>query len=178
MRVLRHVLPPLRKEVREVVIPAELMYGRPPGATGDPTKGVTGQSIRWRFAAGARQGVCADVRLPADRVPGTPVKFYFIFSIPTGPGGSYVMWRLDYLVVGRGEDVTASPTVRTVRAPTDAPNIVVRSPAIEVAAGELDGKHQPVELQLGVIRYGDDAGDTETSDADLYKLIMEYTAYV
>ena len=177
-RDVRHVLAPLRREAREVFVPAELFYGTAPGAGADPTKGLTGQSPRWRFSATTRQGICAEVRLPRDRVPGTPVRFRFVYSIPTGPGGGHIMWRLDYLVVGNGEDVTSTAAVRTVRAPAPAPGIVVESDPIEIPASELDGKAEPVVLQLGIIRYADDAGDTEASDADLYGLRMEYTAYV
>ena len=177
-RSVRHTLAPLRREVREVVVPAELMYGTAPGAGADPTKGLTGQSIRWRFSATTRQGVCCDVKVPVDRVPSTPLKFRFVYSIPTGPGGGYILWRLDYVAAGKGEQVSPTPTVRTVRALANAPNLISVSDPIVIDASELDSKAQPVELQLGVIRYADDAGDTEASDADLYKLIMEYTAYI
>ena len=177
-RSVRHVLPLMRTAVREVVITAEDMYGTAPGAGADPTKGVTNQSPRWRFDPDTRQGVCADVKVPMDRVPGTDLAFKFVYSIPTGPGGGDILWRLDILVVGDGEDVSGSPTVRTVLAPADAPNVISVSDPIVVPASEIDGKRAPVELQLGIIRYADDAGDTETSAADLYKVLMEYTAYV
>ena len=160
-----------------MVITANDMYGTAPGAGADPTKGLTGQSARWRFSPDTRQGVCADVKVPDDRVPGTPLKFYFVYSIPTGPGGGNILWRLDYVVVGDGELVSSTPTVRTVLAPAGSVNLQSKSDPIEISADEVDGKRSPVQLQLGIIRYADDPGDTETSEADLYKLIMEYTAY-
>ncbi len=177
-RGIRHSKPLLRQETREVVLMAQDMYGTAPGAGADPTKGLTGQSIRWRFDANTRQGVCADVKVPVDRVPGTPIKFYFVFSIPTGPGGGYIVWRLDYVIVGDGEQVNPTATVRTVRVKTNSVNLITKSPAIEIPTSELDGKAEPIQLQLAFIRYADDAGDTESSSADLYKVIMEYTAYV
>ena len=85
--LVRHTKPTRRKVTKELVITANDMYGTAPGAGADPTKGLTGQSARWRFSATTRQGVCAEVKVPEDRVPGTPIKFYFVFSIPTGPGG-------------------------------------------------------------------------------------------
>ena len=177
-RYARHTLARLRRETREVVITANDMYGTAPGAGADPTKGLTGQSARWRFSPDTRQGVCADIKVPNNRVLGTPLKFYFVYSIPSGPGGGNILWRLDYVVVGDGELVDASPTVRTVLAPANSVDLQSKSDPIVIEASEIDGKAEPVELQLGIIRYADDAGDTETSEADLYKLIMEYTAYV
>ncbi len=179
-RYARHTRPvqvaKTRHVTKEIPIMAEDMYGRPPGAVADPTLGVTGQSIRWRFDPATRQGVCADVKLPVDRAPGTSVKFYFVYSIPTGPGGGDILWRLDYVVAGKGELVTPSPTVRTVLAWANAADLTWTSGPIVVSAAEFDGKAQPIELQLGIIRYADDAGDTEASEADLYKVVMEYTA--
>jgi len=163
--------------VKAVIIHAEDMYGTAPGAGADPTKGLTNQSPRWRFSPDTRQGVCADIMVPRDRVPGTDLAFKFVYSIPTGPGGGNILWRLDILAVGEGEDVSGSPSVRTVLAPADAPDLISVSDPIIVPASEIDGKRPPVQLQLGIIRYADDAGDTETSEADLYKLIMEYMAY-
>jgi len=177
MSVTRHTTPVKRTVTKEVVITANDMYGTAPGAGADPTKGLTGQSARWRYSATTRQGVCAEVKLPKDRVPGTPVKFYFVYSIPTGPGGGNILWRLDYVVVGDGEDVTKDPTVRTVLASANSPDLISKSDPIEISADEFDGKSEPIQLQLGIIRYADDAGDTESSDADLYKLVMEYTGY-
>jgi len=176
-RYARHTVPALRQETREVIITANDMYGTAPGAGADPTKGLTGQSARWRFSPDTRQGVCADAKVPNDRVPGTPLKFYFVYGIPTGPGGGNILWRLDYVVVGNGEQVNPTPTVRTVLAPANAPNLQSKSDPIVIDASEIDGKAEPIELQLGIIRYADDAGDTETSEADLYKLIMSYVAY-
>jgi len=177
-RYARHTQALLRQETREVAILAQDMYGTAPGAGADPTKGLTGQSIRLRFDPDTRQGICADIKVPNDRVPGTPIKFYFVYSIPTGPGGGNILWRLDYVIVGNGEQVNPTPNVRTVLAPTKAPNIQSKSDPIIIDASEIDGKAEPIEIQLGIIRYADDAGDTETSAADLYKVIMEYTAYV
>jgi len=174
---IKHTRPTKRKVTKEVVITANDMYGTAPGAGADPTKGLTGQSARWRYSATTRQGVCAEIKVPDDRVPGTPIKFYFVFSIPTGPGGGNILWRLDYLIVGDGEDITGTPTVRTVLTTTNAPNLMTKTDPIEISASELDGKRSPVQIQLGLIRYADDAGDTETSEADLYKVIMEYTGY-
>jgi len=176
-RYARHTLRPLRREVREIPIMAEDMYGTAPGAGADPTLGLTGQSIRWRYDPAVRQGVCADVKVPVERVLGTPLKFRFVYSIPTGPGGGNILWRLDYVIVGNGELVNPSPTVRTVLAPANASDLLSVSDPIEIDASELDGKTQPIEIQLGLIRYADDAGDTEASSADLYKVLMEYTAY-
>ena len=174
---IKHTRPIKRKVTKEVVITANDMYGTAPGAGADPTKGLTGQSARWRYSATTRQGVCAEIKVPEDRVPGTPIKFYFVFSIPTGPGGGNILWRLDYLIVGDGEDITGTPTVRTVLVTTNAPNLLTKTDPIEISASELDGKRSPIQIQLGLIRYADDAGDTETSEADLYKVIMEYTGY-
>jgi len=60
MQSVRHVKPLLRQETRQKEIYAEDMYGTSPWAGADPTKGLTGQSIRWQFDPDTNQGVCGD----------------------------------------------------------------------------------------------------------------------
>lgn len=179
MAYQRHVKPLLRREVRQQEIYAQDMYGTSPWAGADPTKGLTGQSIRWRFDPATRQGVCGDWKVPEDRVPGTPVKVYFVYSMDGGPGGALILWALTHVVVELGGDVTVTAVVRAVGDTTLGTDILAITEPIELDASLFDGKRTPTQLQMTFNRWADDAvNDTDPNNADLYKVIMQYTAYV
>ena len=176
--VTRHVIPALRQEARQEEIYAENMYGTSPWAGGDPTKGLTGQSIRWQFDPDTNQGVCGDWKIPEDRVPGTPVKVYFVYSMDGGPGGLLVLWVLTHVVVELGGDVTGTAVLGAVADTTHGLDFLSMTDPIELAASLFDGKRTPIELQMTFNRWADDAvGDTDPNNADLYKIVLEYTAY-
>lgn len=175
----RHTKPLLRKETRQEEIYATDMYGTSPWAGADPTQGIHGQSIKWRFDPDTRQGVCGDWKVPEDRVPGTPIKAYFVYSMGGGPGGALVEWVLTYVFVELGGDVTGTAVVRAVNDMTHGTDILTITDAIDLAASVFDGKRQPMQLQLTFNRWADDQNnDTDPNNADLYKIIMEYTAYI
>jgi len=176
---VRHVKPLLRQEVRQEEVYAQDMYGTSPWAGADPTKGLTGQSIRWRFDPATRQGVCGDWKVPEDRVPGTPIKVYFVYSMTGGPGGALVEWVLTHVVVELGGDVTGTPVVRAITDTTLGLDILAKTEPIELDAALFDNKRTPIQLQMTFNRWADDAvNDTDPNYADLYKVVMEYTAYV
>lgn len=176
-RYARHTLPGLRQELREEELYAEDMYGTSPWAGADPTKGLTGDSPRWQFDPDTNQGVCGDWKIPEDRVPGTPISVYFIFSLP-GNGGQEIVWVLTHLVVQIGAAATPDPTVRTTEANTVGLNILQKAPTIYLATSLFDNKQAPVDLQLTFNRFAAAGDDTDTNVADLYKVIFEYMAYV
>lgn len=156
------------------------MYGQSPWAAADPTLGVTGNSPRWRFDPATNQGVCADWKVPEDRVAGTPVRIYLLYSMAGGPGGALILWVVTYIVVAVGEDVTRNATVRTVEDTTLGLDILAKTEPIELPASEFDGKQtSPIELQLTFNRWAADPNnDTDPNNADLYKAVIEYTAHV
>lgn len=179
MQSVRHVKPLLRREIRQEEVYAEDMYGTSPWAGADPTKGLAGQSIKWRYDPATRQGVCGDWKVPEDRVPGTPIKVYFVYSMAGGPGGALVEWVLTYVVVERGGNVAAVATVRAVNDVTLGLDLMEVTDPIELEAALFDGKRTPIQLQMTFNRWADDAlNDTDPNYADLFKAIMEYTAYV
>jgi len=181
-RSVRHTVPLLRREIRQEEIYAQEMYGTSPWAGAAPSKGLTGQSIRWRFDPATRQGVCGDWKVPEDRVLGTPVKVYFVYSMDGGPGGDGVMWLLTYVVVPRGGDVTGTPVLRTALDVTHGLDILARTDPIELDAALFDGPQMegltPIQLQMTFNRWADDPNDDDPNNADLYKVLLEYTAYI
>jgi len=167
MQSVRHVKPLLRQETRQKEIYAEDMYGTSPWAGADPTKGLTGQSIRWQFDPDTNQGVCGDWKVPEDRVPGTPVKVYFVYSMDGGPGGALIEWVLTYVPVELGGDVTGTAVVRAINDSTHGTDILAVTEPISLPESVFDGK-----------RTDDAQNDTDPNNADLYKTIIEYTAYL
>lgn len=157
------------------------MYGRPTNIGADPTQGITANGGYWSFDPDATQGISATVNIPYDRVRGTDVKFYFVYSIPTGPGGGTIMWRLDYLV--RGYKNIWNVVATQMHLPTVA-NFATwlaleKTASIIIPAGTVDFQWDlghPVEFHLGFIREAAHQDDTETSVAYLLKVVMEYTA--
>ena len=174
----RHVKPLLLQEIRQEEIYAVDMDGQSPWCAAEPTRGLTGQSIREQYSPDTNQGTCGEWKVPEDRVPGTPIKVYFVYSMAGGPGGALILWVLTHVVVPLGGDVTVTATVRTAEDTTQGLDIMAMTEPIELDASLFDGKQAPVQIQLTFNRWADDPNnDTDTNNADLYKIIMEYTAY-
>jgi len=182
-RYARHTLSKLRQETREVVIYARDMYGTAYGIGADPTAGIYFNCPYWSFDPDTVQGIGADVKLPVDRVPGTPLKFRFVYTIPLGPGGHTIVWRLDWLIRNKGNWLNVVPNTSIIVDTTLARGQLMVTDPIEIPAYQVDIQHlagegQPVNLQLGIIRQADDVNDVEPQSAYLFKVLMEYTAYV
>ena len=182
-RNARHTLqllskPSLLRTVRDVTVYASDMYGQASGAAAPPTAGTVLNDPYWRFADGAIQGICAIVKVPNDRVRGTDIKFYLEFGVPTPIGGT-IMWRLDWLVRGLNNLYFVVPIGSFLPTVTGGPYRVNTTTKLTIRAYDIDIQQalgQPVEFFLGILRAGTDPGDTETSVADLHKLVMEYTS--
>jgi hypothetical protein len=182
-RYARHTLnllskPAALQTVRDVVVYAPDMLENP---VMPPFEQATQYNDPyWNFHSDADAGVSVMVKLPEDRVRGTPVKFYLEFSIPTGPGGGTIMWRLDYLVRGVGNMYNVTPAQRFLPTVSNASYRITRTAKLEIPAWEVDYQHalgQPVEFFIGIIRQGTHPDDTEASEAHLHKLVMEYTSH-
>ena len=176
-RYARHTLPGYRIATRREEIYAEDMYGTSPWATAPPTKSLTGQSPRWQFHAATDQGVCADYKVPEDRVPGTPIRVYLVYSMP-GNGLLYIVWVLTYVVVPLGAVVTGVATVRSVTDVTTGLNILAMADPILLPASLFDNEQKPTQLQLTFNRFASALEDNDPNVADLFKAIVEYQAYV
>jgi len=183
-RNARHTLqllskPSALRTVRDVTVYASDMYGRPYGASADPTAGIAINDPYWSFADGAVQGISAIVKVPNDRVKGTDITFYLEFGVPA-PIGRTIMWRLDWLVRGVNNLYNVVPTTRFLPTVTGAIDRITTTAKLIIPAYDVDIQHalgQPVEFFLGIIREGTHPDDTETSAARLHKLVMEYSAY-
>ena len=183
-RDARHTLqilsrPSLLQVTRDVPIYAVDMYGRPWDLGADPTPGVWLNAPFQQFAADTDQGICASVNIPYDRVSGTDIKFYLVYSVVNAPGGGTIMWRIDYLVRGHRNIWSVAPTQRHL--PTVAPFSTFlsldRTTSIIVPAATVDQQwalEHPVEFHLAFIREGTHIDDTETSIVYLLKAVMEY----
>lgn len=184
-KLTRHVRLPAegyRQTTKEIVVQASQMSGVADGCQATPTLGVFSNSPYQSYDPVTIQGICCDIKLPLDRVMGTPVKFYFVYYIPTGPGGGTIVWRLDYLIRRLGGNINTAMTTRTVHDAAPAAYLIAQSDKLEFAGWEIDWYQQvkdgqPVDMQLGIIRWAGHPADTEVSAACLLKLIMAYTAY-
>lgn len=174
-------LPSGLRRTRSVDIYAADMYGRPWGLGADPTAGIAANGAYQSFDPATTQGICATVNIPYDRAPGTDIKFYFVYSIPTPPGGGTIMWRLDYLVRGYRNIWNVAPT--QMHLPTVA-NFATwysldRTAPIIIPAWIVNGQWalgHPVQFHLGFIRQAAHPDDTEASAAYLLKAVMEYVS--
>jgi len=184
-RDVRHTLgllakPDLMRRTREVVIYAWDMQGAPSGEA-EATAVVYGTSPMWRFAGDADNSICMDVKVPSDRVPGTDVTFEIEYFMGAGPGGSGVMLVLRYGIFGLGEASPAlgAETWRYLPVTPPASPISARAGPVIVPAAEIDGKRDPVNVQLVVSRLAaTDPYDVDTNVLYLVKVIMHYTAYI
>lgn len=183
--VTRHTRLPARgyrQTVKEVIVYANEMYGRPQLVPADPTPGVYWNSPYQSFASGAWQGISADIKIPRDRVLGTDARFKLVYYIPTPPGGRYVLWRLDFTywpsscpIITMGVGTIRDRTPNYFISRVTEPYIMLASTLDEY---QLDAElEQPVDIQLGISRWGTNIGDNEPSAARLLKLIMEYQGY-
>jgi len=172
-------LPSLIRRTRDVPIYAADMYGRPLNIGADPTAGITANGAWQSFDPITTQGICASVNIPYDRVSGTDIKFYFVYTVPTPPGGGVIMWRLDYLVRGEGNLINVAPTQMHLPTLANFSTFLAmdRSASIIIPAWIIDGQWalgHPVEFHLGFIREAAHLADTEASAAYLLKVVMEY----
>lgn len=185
-REARHVLqlqskPSGLRVTRDVPIYAADMYGRPWDLAADPTAGIFMNAPFQQFAADATQGICATVNIPYDRVRGTDIKFYLVYSVVNAPGGGTIMWRIDYLVRGKGNIWSVVPTQMHLPTIANFSTFLAldRTESIIVQAATIDSQWalgHPVEFHLSFIREGDHQEDTETSVVYLLKAVMEYVS--
>ena len=118
----------------------------------------------------------ADLKMPIDRVPGTPMKMKLVYC--TDGGGGNIGFYVDLLVASMGSDLTTATGrfwMISVASPANIQNV---SPTVTIESVKLDGFIAPVEFQLEIGRDADIDADTSTSSAYVFKAIFEYIAYV
>ena len=173
-RSVRHVRVPTagyRQAQREKVIYAnDMTQGSGASATN------VGVTPVWQVDNAADQHVYSDLKLPIDRVPGTPMLLKIVYA--TAGGGGNILFYIKFLAASLGTLLTTAVSpmfVVAVGSPADIQNV---ADTITLQATEVDNLDGPVDLQLNVGREGAHALDTSASNAYIIKLIVEYTAYV
>ena len=118
----------------------------------------------------------ADLKMPIDRVPGTPMKMKLVYC--TNGGGGNIGFYVDLLVASMGSDITTAAGrfwIISVGSPAYIQNV---SPTVTIESVKLDGFISPVEFQLEIGRDGDVDLDTSVATVYVFKVIFEYMAYV
>jgi len=181
-QAIKHAKTPVegsRQAVRREELYAADFYGTSQWAGADPTKALDGQKIKWEYDPDTNQGTNGEWKIPENRVPGTPVNVYFDYYMDGGPGGDSVLWLLTYVIVELGGDYTQAATLRTVSDTTLGEDIHALTDPITLDADLFDAKAKPIELLCTFNRWADDPlSDTDPNNAELDKIIFEYTAYV
>ena len=120
--------------------------------------------------------VYADLKVPIDRVPDTPMLVKGVYC--TNGGGGNMAFYVDLLVAGKGQDLTMAAGrywMMCVGSPANIQNV---TPTATIQATDLDGVMPSVDFQLQIGRVGNHDLDTSIANMYLFKLIFEYTAYV
>lgn len=174
--VTQHALHPWKKKIPIYAIDLAEGVGTP---SWDPTVSG-GLSPGWLMPDAARVGLNADIMVPYDWIPGTDIKFYFVYS-PNDPGGTgNIVLGIDYVLYpdniysgGLGMN-----PARTVRVLVDTPpfGVVMKltNTYVAIPGRDLKGMRQ---IQIAFIRAGDLAEDTDNRTHNLIKVIMEYESY-
>lgn len=170
---VRHVLHPLQQVKREVVVYAMEMQA----GTGPPTLShINSLTPAWYLQDAATSDIRGNVKVPIDRVPGTPIDMYVVWTVLNQNVGNVVM-LISYNIVGKGDLFTL---------PQVAPGSVESVPAyyLEKTTGpwrihesRIDGKLPSVDINFVVRREGAHALDTYNNNVQIIKVIFEYIAY-
>ena len=172
---VRHSQRLLQPALREQVIYAnDMQYGN-----STKLSRVGGLSPCWVMVPDSDVYVYADLKVPIDRVPGTPIVLKPVFVM--SQGGGRVEAYVGVTVVGEGDDVSVvAPITGWLRTGMNAPpaNVQATMPGVTVQAPWIDGRLPSCDLQLKIGRWGGFATDTADGTLYLIKVVAEYTAYV
>ena len=175
-RYARHTKPALRQETREKIVYAGDMFDI------DQTGAVftdIGYSPVWQFPDGQDSYVHADLKVPNDRVPGTPITVKLVFGMTVEGGIGQVALYVGYYVVGYGESIQAGVFAPAwLLTPAPALNNSYTTPGFLIPASEMAGHRQSIDIQMRIGRDGIHVADTSVGTVNLLKAIFEYTAYV
>lgn len=170
-RYARHTKPQLLQAIREIVLYKLDM------ATDGASPGVWYNSPIWSFADGADQYVSGDVKIPINRVLGTPIKVIPVMSV-VGAAGGVVALRLDYYTVAIGESMSQLTQISDFKKEImHQITEIVRGKGFTILPAKLDYKPGG-DIQFAFHAVRNDPSDTNTGTLYLLKLIFEYTAYV
>ena len=156
-------------QLEKVIYANDMSVGQGPAITSvgvSPCHGISDKSVY----------LYADLKLPIDRVPGTPMLMRGVYCMSAG--GGYVAFYVDLLVVGVGDILTAAAGrfwMVSVASPANTQNV---TSTVTIEAVKLDGYSPSVDFQLQIGRDGTNVLDTASGIFYLFKLIFEYTAFV
>jgi len=173
--VVQHTLHPWKKKIPIYAIDLAEGEGQP---SWDPTVSG-GLSPGWLMPDAARVGLNKDIMVPYDWIPGTDIKFYFVYSPDSMGGTGNIVLGIDYVLYADSicSSLGMNPA-RTVRTIVDTPpfGVVMKltNTYVAIPGSELRGKRQ---IQIAFIRAGDLAEDTDNRQHNLIKVIMEYESY-
>ena len=153
--------------------PADLVLGNPP-----PAPGFVGNLPSLDFDPDMDEIALLTIRVPSDRVEGTPLQIRYQWSAD-GPAG-LVYWGLHYLALASGESAMSLPSSAEGTADAAAPaEQLVSSPITFLRGLQIPGS-AIMNGELLVLTIYRDAnasiGDTSPVDASLHAVDVEYTA--
>jgi len=166
-----------KTSTQEVVLCAPDMAGAPSGET-EATYVIYGISPMYQFAGNANNSICTETKIPSNRVPGTPITLEAEIFM-AGIGGLGVMPIIRYGIYGKGQQPTPLTTEVWQYLPTvppAAPNTTTTAPVI-VTAVEIDGRQDPVDIQIVFTRQALHPFDVDGNVMYLVKIIMRYIGY-
>jgi len=147
--------------------------------TGKPYLTYTSNVPVWQLDGTTVTALGANLKVPIERVPGTPIVVKYVYSQPSvqnGLGGR-ILFYLDLLPVGHGDSYVATSGRWWVNPLVAGVNISMTTDNMEVPPELLDGRASSVDLSLVFGRQGDHILDSSDSDCYLIKVIFEYWAY-
>ena len=173
-RSLRHTQALLRQELREIVVYANDMSE----GTGAPTLTYKGNSPVWQMDDDAISDIYGDVKIPIDRVPGTPIDVKIVFATGSGGGHGHVLFNLPYSIAGYGESLAGANLTPSTLESAAAANLSKTSSPLRIHESRMDGRRSSVDIGFRVQREGAHVLDTHNHNIFFVKAIFEYTAYV
>lgn len=174
-----------RNNVRHVRVPTDgyrqkwlekVVYANDMTQGAGATIGSVGVSPSWSLANAADQYMYADLKLPIDRVPGSPILIKIVYA-SDGGGGNFLFY-VGVLIASLGTDLTTAISRMFSTAVSSPANLMNVAPTITLQSTELDNLVAPVDIQLQIGREGAHALDTSTDAAIVTKVIYEYYAYI
>ena len=166
-----------KTSLQEIVLCAPDMAGAPSGEA-EAVYVIYGISPFWQFSGAANASICMETKIPSNRVPGTPVTIEAVIFM-AGLGGLGTMPIIRYGIYGLGEMVTPLGTemwrfLPTVPSPGGTTCVVG---PVTIPASEIDGKANPVDVQVVFTRQALHPFDVDGNVMYLAKIVVKYTGY-
>jgi hypothetical protein len=169
-----HTIQRFRQEIREKVVYAMEMQA----GAGSPTLShINSLTPAWYLPDAATSNIRGNLKVPNDRVPGTPIDMKIVWTVLNQNVGN-VFLKVSYNVTGSGDLFTL---------PQVPPGFVDSVPAyfcektsgpLRIHESRLDGRQPNVDINFVIEREGAHALDTYNNNVQILKIVFEYTAFV